>query len=288
MASIRECASKVIDTAREGMNWFAIWKTGRSWHVMEITTEDCDYEAATLELACPEDAQEIERILAEDPDAVFLDSYYCNLGDPETMTVSSLAKAIRWQYEVGSQSLSNWTFKCETEPEESESEIKTSEPNNTEAERSGQEGSKASLTEEENKFFKETVARVKRCVNVSVPIKVMDHDQLEGKHRKALGICWAKDDGAGNFVPYQITIDDFFVHECYVGLDDPSMKLEPESLEEVIAHEIAHLRYWRHGKKHTELTRHICRLIENGKPLSDSREPTRAISVQRWSTAASP
>ncbi len=114
MASIRKCASEVIDTARAGMDWFILWKTGRSWHVMEITAEEYDYETATYVLAFPEDKKEIDRILAEDPNAVFLNGYYCNLGDEEAMTVNSLADALRWQYEDGGN-LSSWTFKSETE-----------------------------------------------------------------------------------------------------------------------------------------------------------------------------
>lgn len=43
-------------------------------------------------------------------------------------------------------------------------------------------------------------------------------------------------------------------------------KVEPQTQEEVIVHEIAHICYWRHGKKHTERTQYICRLIAAGKP----------------------
>lgn len=124
----------------------------------------------------------------------------------------------------------------------------------------------SSLTSAEIDFFNATVARVKYSVNVNVPIETMDHGQLTGKHKDALGICWAEPDNAGNPVPFRITIDKFFVHECYIAQERPYLKLEPETLEQVIAHEIAHLRYWRHGKKHTEFTQYICRLIEKGKP----------------------
>jgi len=122
------------------------------------------------------------------------------------------------------------------------------------------------LTEEEVRFFNDTVARIRHSVNVNVPIEIMDHDQLTGKHKEALGICWAVNDGTGKPVPYRITIDAYFVHECYLAIEKPYMKLEPHSLEQVIAHEIAHLHIWRHGKKHTALAEHICRLIEKGEP----------------------
>ena len=124
----------------------------------------------------------------------------------------------------------------------------------------------STLTEDEVKFFNDTVARIKYSVNVNVPIEPMDHEQLTGTNKEALGICWALDDGTGKPAPYRITIDEFFIHECFVALDEPCMKIIPETLEQVIAHEIAHLRVWRHGKKHTELTERICRLIEKGEP----------------------
>lgn len=122
------------------------------------------------------------------------------------------------------------------------------------------------LTAAEQQYFDETVAKVKYSVNVCVPIEAMDHDVLTGKHKEALGICWADADENGKLVPFHITIDEYFIHECFIAIEKPYMKLEPETLEQVIAHEIAHLTYWRHGKKHTEHTRYICGLIESGLP----------------------
>lgn len=124
----------------------------------------------------------------------------------------------------------------------------------------------STLTEEEIKFFNDTVARIKYSVNVNVPIEPMDHEQLIRKYKEALGICWAEDNGEGRPAPFKITIDEFFIHECYVALKDPYAVFVPDTLEHVIAHEIAHLHVWRHGKKHTELTQRICRLIEKGEP----------------------
>ncbi len=270
MASIRKCASEVIDTARDGIGWFALWKTGRSWHVMEVYADDYDYDTGALILGFPEDKQEIDRILTEDPHAVMLNGYYCNLGDLEYMTVNSLADALRWQYETGGNALANWTFKSETPEDSSDSETTTSEPDNTGNETQpyipAASCTGLSLSEEEIKFFEDTVARIKYCVDVPVPVEIVNHDQLTGKNKEALGICWARYDEAGNPVPFRITIDEFFVHECFVAREEPSMMLADQSLEQVIAHEIAHLHYWRHGKKHTELTRYICRLIEKGEP----------------------
>lgn len=141
-----------------------------------------------------------------------------------------------------------------------------SEEQETEQTASASGTSETTLTEEEVKFFNDTVARIKYSVNVNVPIEPMNHEQLTGTNKEALGICWALDDGTGKPAPYRITIDEFFIHECFLALEKPYMKIEPETLEQVIAHEIAHLHIWRHGKKHTELTERICRLIEKGEP----------------------
>ena len=123
------------------------------------------------------------------------------------------------------------------------------------------------LTPEELEYFNQTVARIRLCVSVQVPIKPMDHDELDGKHKEALGVCWAEPGTDGALRPFQITIDEFFIHECYIALERPYLKIEPQTLEEVVAHEIAHLHQWRHGKKHTEITRRICGMIEAGIPL---------------------
>jgi len=145
----------------------------------------------------------------------------------------------------------------------------------------------ATLTEEEAKFFNDTVARIKYSVNVRIPIEPMDHEQLSGKSKEALGICWAEYDEAGKPIPFRITIDKFFIHECFVALEKPYMKIEPQTLEQVIAHEIAHIHVWRHGKKHTELTARICRLIEKGEPHGlEDRDTAPVQGAGQVTTAA--
>lgn len=123
-----------------------------------------------------------------------------------------------------------------------------------------------SLAMQELEFFSGVVARVRYSVNVHCPIEPMDHEQLNGKRKEALGCCWKRIDGESGGTSYLITIDEFFIHECFVSLEKPYLKIEPQTLEEVIAHEIAHLSFWRHGKKHDELTAHIISLIESGRP----------------------
>lgn len=128
------------------------------------------------------------------------------------------------------------------------------------------------LTVQEMDYFNETLARVKYSVNFNVSIEVMDHEQLDRNYREALGICWAVSDESGKRVPTRITIDEYFVSECFAYYKDPYSVFRRDSLEHVIAHEIAHLHHWRHGKKHTELTERIFRFIEAGKPHGIQRK----------------
>ncbi len=81
----------------------------------------------------------------------------------------------------------------EQESEEQEAEQTASAPSTSET---ASVASDTTLTEEEIKFFNDTVARIKYSVNVNVPIEIMNHEQLKGKDKEALGICWATYDGA--------------------------------------------------------------------------------------------
>ena len=82
--------------------------------------------------------------------------------------------------------------------------------------------------------------------------RYFDHETLSGKSKEALGCCWSRDGS----VAYQITIDEFFIQECYRDMlwergirgEGVYPKILSESLEEVIFHEIAHTVHWRHGK----------------------------------------
>jgi hypothetical protein len=86
-----------------------------------------------------------------------------------------------------------------------------------------------------------------------------DHDKLKGQAKKAIGIAYTNDN--------LITIDNFFVEECYkyFELNDIMSTWELGShytLEYVICHEIAHFSEARHGKKHTELTNRLLNKVE--------------------------
>lgn len=115
------------------------------------------------------------------------------------------------------------------------------------------------LLDKENEYFQTMVNIITDCLNVEVPIISYDHDSFRGKSKEALGCAWSYDKKIINL----ITIDEFFIKECYYDLlwnhgilgKGALPKIEPCSLEKVICHEIAHITYWRHGKKHSALTK---------------------------------
>ncbi|QUI25939.1 hypothetical protein HZI73_26360 (plasmid) [Vallitalea pronyensis] len=113
------------------------------------------------------------------------------------------------------------------------------------------------LTKQEQDYFNKIVEDIKNKLCIDIPILSCNHEILKG-HEEALGIAYSYDKAD----VYQITIDEYFIHECYYdflwnqGYRDRGIvpKVEIKSLEDVICHEIAHITYWNHGKKHRELT----------------------------------
>ena len=114
-----------------------------------------------------------------------------------------------------------------------------------------------SLTMQE--YFDQTVQKVISSIGctLDVPITILDHETLKGKEKRSIGLCWQEND------KYYITIDEFFVKECYLYFELNSLAGltwelgSCDTLEKVICHELAHTQIWRHGKKHTELTNRL-------------------------------
>ncbi|QVK19731.1 hypothetical protein KHQ81_15910 (plasmid) [Mycoplasmatota bacterium] len=121
------------------------------------------------------------------------------------------------------------------------------------------------LSDNEKDYFNSIVKFIKQKINVNIPIIPYDHDLLQGKSKEALGCSWSKD----KIIVDKITIDEYFIQECYgdymyrLGYKSFVPKVEEKSIEEVICHEIAHMSYWRHGKKHRELTRELIMLVNS-------------------------
>lgn len=121
------------------------------------------------------------------------------------------------------------------------------------------------LTAEELRWFSEIVARAQRATGYTVPIIPYDHELFRRrKDRDALGTCNTTDpeNQLGEGVETWITIDCYFINECWRNKFKGDYLIAGETLEEVIAHEIAHLTVWRHGKKHTTLTARILEQIK--------------------------
>lgn len=111
MASLRNCSREMLDVARSGVGWIALWKVGRSWEVSDFYPLP-DFKAGVLEMD-EDDISEIRQIIAVDPNAILVNSYYHNLGDAEVMDSASLAEFLRWQYENCHPLAAGWDLKKE-------------------------------------------------------------------------------------------------------------------------------------------------------------------------------
>jgi hypothetical protein len=111
-------------------------------------------------------------------------------------------------------------------------------------------------------YFDSTVNKVLSSIKTTrdIDITIADHDKVKG-HKNAIGICYRDNDNN-----YKITIDEFFVSECYDYFIKENKYstwfLVGETLESVICHEIAHMLYWRHGKKHREKQTELLNMVD--------------------------
>ena len=104
MRGIKKQAADVLDTAREGIGWIAVWKIENSWYCMGFWP---DYTEGGAFEFCDFEKEQLTNIAKHDKDAILVNGYYCNLGDPETMTVESLARALLWQYDNSTYKISD-------------------------------------------------------------------------------------------------------------------------------------------------------------------------------------
>lgn len=105
MASLREAARDVLEEARGGIAWIAIWKTGRSWHSESFYDVEYDEGCSRYGFERPakwtieeEAAEKLAAIAQEDPHAILVNPYYDNLGTWEDMTLETLIDGIKFQY----------------------------------------------------------------------------------------------------------------------------------------------------------------------------------------------
>lgn len=110
MASIRLVAQDMIDVARDGIGWIALWKDGKGWMAADFWPDDMD--ATGTPTWSEFDLERLQRITELDPGAIIVNGWYHNLGDPDTMTRDSLAQFLRWQYDMGHYLVSDHAVAC--------------------------------------------------------------------------------------------------------------------------------------------------------------------------------
>lgn len=115
------------------------------------------------------------------------------------------------------------------------------------------------LTESELTWFKSVCDKCIKATRINISIECDNHElTYKGtKGSEALGILITdspKNPLDGNL---KITIDTYFIHECYEEKFNNGFNLNFESLEHVIAHELAHTIQWRHCKRHTRITEEL-------------------------------
>lgn len=114
-----------------------------------------------------------------------------------------------------------------------------------------------SLTSKEQKFFRDTVSNVLSATGIQITVYMCDHEKFKG-YEDPLGMHWKNADG-DEF----ITIDNYFIHECCEVAFNGAYSIETEDLVSVLCHELAHIRYQRHNKYHTKLTKKYINMIKH-------------------------
>ena len=97
MASMRQTAQDMIDVAREGIGWIALWKDGKGWMARDLYPDIDRENNLVFE---DYELEALREIVALDPRAILVNSWHHNLGDTTCMTRDSLADALRWQYDL--------------------------------------------------------------------------------------------------------------------------------------------------------------------------------------------
>lgn len=117
MASIKQIAQDILPDARDAIAWIALYKKGRSWHA-ECVWGLYDDQTDTFATDYPWDIKQLREILDIDPNAIFVNPWYHNLGPiDDEMTRDTLANALRWQYDNQYSRLADISIVYIDEPE---------------------------------------------------------------------------------------------------------------------------------------------------------------------------
>lgn len=142
----------------------------------------------------------------------------------------------------------------------------------------------AQLTQKELEYFHDTVSKIQAILGISVEITNRDHDELGKPHKEALGLFYTSDPSHPADDCY-ITVDNYFIHECYDAKFNGKWTLEEQSLEEVICHELAHMSKFRHCKSHKALTQEYLAKVESFN-VRQSLDSTIAYAAERQSAGS--
>ena len=118
-------------------------------------------------------------------------------------------------------------------------------------------GNTTQLNSEELDWFY-GIVEIFKILDEAKGIEILNrnHEELDGKSKEALGVFYTNDPKGINSDCF-ITIDNYFIHEQFEWMFSGKHNLSFETLESVIAHEIAHRFQFRHCKRHTRLTSEI-------------------------------
>lgn len=119
-------------------------------------------------------------------------------------------------------------------------------------------GTEISLTPDELTWFFNVVEKFHRLKEADgLEITNRNHEKdFHDKSKDALGIFYTDDPDNRNANCF-ITIDNYFIHECYDTVFNGFPNISGETLEHCIAHEIAHRFKFRHCKTHRRITEEI-------------------------------
>lgn len=105
--TMKQAAQYLRDDAQDGISWIALWKDGRGWGFNTFYLDEKRDGSVVLDY--PEELEDLRRILAMDPRAIFVNGYQHNLAVSEGyVSRDDLARALRWQYDLQHSTLADF------------------------------------------------------------------------------------------------------------------------------------------------------------------------------------
>ena len=132
------------------------------------------------------------------------------------------------------------------------------------------------LTEEEIAWFNKICKECIEATGINILIECEDHyRKCKDKSKEAHGIIWSTNVDNPLDGDCKITIDNLFIHDCYEEVFNNGCNLNFKTLEEVIAHELAHTLQWNHCKKHRAITEELYGKIKSYQANMEMAQQTK-------------